>query len=86
MSDIGFNIDQALLLVEVQAAKASPLTTTPQPGSVVSYDGGSLTALVLIDGDSAAIPIKSTIGAVTALQRVMVEFYDPHGVRIVGAF
>lgn len=60
------------------------LTWNMHLGTVVSYDDGTGTAFVILDGDTQPVAAKSMIGAVVNAQRIYVQQVPPTGYFICG--
>lgn len=73
-----------LLIAQVPAiAQRSVLVPTIRLGTVESFDGYN--AGVTLDGDPSPVTVQNAQGAgVWPGQRVVVEFYPPHGALVIG--
>lgn len=64
--------------------RVSDMMVRLQPATVLSVDSDTGTTWVIMDGETAAVPVASLVGPVTPLGRVMVAFVAPGGSYIIG--
>lgn len=54
-------------------------------GTVISFDPGSGLADVTVDGDAQPVSVRVAVaGGVAIAQRVVIDFYPPHGALVTG--
>jgi len=82
--------DLTMIRMLIQAQTNQIRTAIPtvllRPGSVESFASVEQVAQVLVDGDdTVAVPVQNITGfTLTAGQRVMVLFQQPHGAFVIG--